>query len=106
MSAAAAGGPGRLDSAVPADRSPPCPVCGESLDGRPRAIYCCGACRAHASRVRNAIAAKHDPGRACAECGEPIAGLRSDARYCGTTCRVIAHKRRASASAQSRSRAE
>lgn len=107
----AAGRTGAADSLPPSPsrRGGPrrCPVCGISIEGRRRqALYCSGACRAHASRVRDAIGAKFDPERACTECGEPLAGRRSDALYCGTTCRVTAHKRRAAESAQSRSHEE
>lgn len=43
-----------------------------------------------ARRLRLAIAT--DP-RDCEWCGGPVIG-RSDARYCGTTCRVSAHRER------------
>lgn len=43
-----------------------------------------------ARRLRLAIAS--DP-RDCEWCGGPVVG-RSDARYCGTTCRVSAHRER------------
>lgn len=32
--------------------------------------------------------------RRCGRCGDPLQGLRSDARWCGSTCRVLAYRER------------
>jgi hypothetical protein len=57
-------GPGRgpiVSAAETAERC--CAVCGASLDGRrPQALYCSGACRADASRLRRLLSGQEVDG--------------------------------------------
>lgn len=72
-----------------------CPTCGRVFHAaisqhEPRR-YCTQACYVEAARLRAARKRGTNPDRTCTHCGEPFTG-RADARYCGTRCRVAAHR--------------
>lgn len=49
------------------------------------------ACRAY--RRRKAEQRKADDDRVCLVCGTPMRGMREDAMFCSTACRVNANRR-------------
>lgn len=69
-------------------------VCGTVFQGAStRAVYCTRICEGRAwARARGYVSGPRDI--ECQECGTPFAARRSDARYCGDTCRRLADAKR------------
>jgi predicted nucleic acid-binding Zn ribbon protein len=76
-----------------------CPCGREVIDPRRRGqryVFCSFACRrswnSQLRRLRRAEQKGIELERTCDVCGDSIGGLRSDARFCSTRCRVTAHR--------------
>jgi len=77
-----------------------CEHCGRGLRLAPRLgryhAFCCNRCgwRYQSARQRRKRAQKRAALR-CVACGDPLTAGRSDAKYCGGTCRQRAYRERA-----------
>jgi hypothetical protein len=67
--------------------------------GQGRRRYCTEQCRRHASALRTGRLSGVDEAE-CVICGTHFVGRRSDAVYCGASCRQVAYRRRRAADAE------
>ncbi|MEU0038460.1 hypothetical protein [Streptomyces sp. NPDC006333] len=78
----------------------PCERCGLHFirNGDPllKRMTCSASCLTSLSDSRNASRGNKGSNQPCESCGEPITTGRADSRYCGSSCRQKAYRRRAS----------
>jgi len=74
-----------------------CDYCGRPFLGELARRWCSAACGEAGRAARRDRRRPPLPERRCDDCGELLAGGRSDARYCSSACRQRAYRRRQAA---------